>query len=58
MALEEGKDKMSIVVTPLNLLGKQNKEALDEAGIHGVAVSQQNATPQTFKVCQQSFCIS
>ena len=58
MALEEGKDKMSIVVTPLNLLGKQNKEALDEAGIHGVAVSRQNATPQTFKVCQQSFCIS
>jgi ATP-dependent helicase YprA (DUF1998 family) len=53
MALEEGKDKMSIVVTPLNLLGKQNKEALDEAGIKGVAVSRQNATPQTFKVCQQ-----
>ncbi|KAF8155084.1 hypothetical protein BJ912DRAFT_1013672, partial [Pholiota molesta] len=26
MALEDGKDKMSIVVTPLNLLGKQNVE--------------------------------
>ncbi|KAF9471509.1 hypothetical protein BDN70DRAFT_567418 [Pholiota conissans] len=24
MALEDGEDKMSIVVTPLNLLGKQN----------------------------------
>ena len=51
MALEEGKDKMSIVVTPLNLLGRQNKEALDKAGINGVAISQCNATPQTFKVC-------
>ena len=32
------KDKMSIVVTPLNLLGRQNKEALDKAGINGVAI--------------------
>jgi ATP-dependent helicase YprA (DUF1998 family) len=52
MALEEGEDKMSIVVTPLNLLGKQNKEALDTAGINGIAVSRRNATPQTFKVCR------
>ena len=53
MALEDGKDKMSIVVTPLNLLGKQNKEALDKAGIKGIAVSRHNANPQTFKVRQQ-----
>ena len=26
MALEEGRDAMTIVVTPLNLLGKQNQE--------------------------------
>jgi len=39
MALEEGKDKMSIVVTPLNLLGKQNQEALDKAGIKGIAIT-------------------
>jgi superfamily II DNA helicase RecQ len=51
MALEEGKSKMSIVVTPLNLPGKQNKEALDKAGINGVAISRHNAIPQTFKVC-------
>src|ERR1700694_5870476 len=36
MALEEGKNKMSIVVTPLNLLGEQNKTTLDEAGIKGI----------------------
>ena len=53
MALEEGEDKMSIVVTPLNLLGKQNKEALDAAGINGIVVSRRNASPETFKVRQQ-----
>jgi len=53
MALEEGKDKMSIVVTPLNLLGKQNKEALDKAGIKAIAVSRHNATPHTFMVGQK-----
>ena len=53
MALEEGKDKMSIVVTPLNLLGKQNKEALDKAGIKAIAVSRHNATPRTFMVGQK-----
>lgn len=31
MALEEGKDKMTFVVTPLNLLGKQNVDSLAEA---------------------------
>ena len=40
MAIEEGEDK--IVVTPLNLLGKQNKEALDAAGINGIAISRRN----------------
>ena len=34
----EASDKMSIVVTPLNLLGRQNKEALDKVGINGVAI--------------------
>ena len=53
MALEDGEDKMSVVVTPLNLLGKQNKEALDAAGINRVAISHCNSTPQTFKVCQR-----
>ena len=58
MALEEGKDKMSMVVTPLNLLGKQNKEALDKAGIKGIAISRRNATTQSFKVHQHLFYTS
>jgi len=58
MALEEGKDKMSIVVTPLNLLGKQNQEALDKTGIKGIAISCHNASPQTFRVCHHLFCTS
>ena len=33
MALEEGMDKMTIVVTPLNLLGKQNVQLLENAGL-------------------------
>ena len=43
MAPEDGKDKMSIVMTPLNLLRKQNKEALDKAGIKGIARDFQSA---------------
>jgi superfamily II DNA or RNA helicase len=39
MVLEEGEDKMIFVVTPLNLLGKQNVEALDKAGLNAIAVS-------------------
>ena len=33
---------VAIVVTPLNLLGKQNKEALDAAGINVIAISRRN----------------
>ena len=50
MALEEGEDKMVFVVTPLNLLGKQNVEALDKAGLSAISVSSENANPATFKV--------
>ena len=49
-ALEEGMDKMTIVVTPLNLLGKQNVQLLENAGLSAVAVSCENANPETFKV--------
>ncbi|KAF8868390.1 hypothetical protein CPB84DRAFT_1696443, partial [Gymnopilus junonius] len=49
MSLAEGKDKMMIVITPLNLLGRQNKEALDKAGLKGIAISCKNANPETFK---------
>ena len=33
MVLEEGEEEMIFVVAPLNLLGKQNVEALDKAGL-------------------------
>jgi len=33
MALEDGQDKISVVVTPLNLLGKQNVRVLEEGGL-------------------------
>ena len=40
MALEDGKkDKMTFVVTPLNLLGKQNQKELEKADLRGIAVS-------------------
>jgi len=50
MALEDEMDKMTIVVTPLNLLGKQNVEMLKNAGLSAVAISSNNANPETFKV--------
>ena len=50
MAMEEGEDKMIIVVTPLNLLGKQNVESLCHAGLHAIAVSSENANPTVYEV--------
>ena len=50
MALEDGHDKMSIVVAPLNLLGKQNIQDLEKAGLSAIPVSKKDATAETFKV--------
>ena len=47
MVLEEGEDKMIFVVTPLNLQGKQNVEALDKPGLNAIAVSSENANPES-----------
>ncbi|KAK7680591.1 hypothetical protein QCA50_016373 [Cerrena zonata] len=49
MALEDGKDKMTIVITPLNILGQQNVADLEAAGIPAIAVSADKATPEIFK---------
>ncbi|EPQ53958.1 P-loop containing nucleoside triphosphate hydrolase protein, partial [Gloeophyllum trabeum ATCC 11539] len=49
MALEEGEDKFIIIITPLNVLGKQNVEILAKAGISGVAIDSSNNTDETFK---------
>jgi superfamily II DNA helicase RecQ len=43
MAMEEGEEKMIFVVTPLNLLGKQNVDSLGQAGLRAIAVSSENA---------------
>ncbi|KIJ96062.1 hypothetical protein K443DRAFT_10882 [Laccaria amethystina LaAM-08-1] len=40
---------MTIVVTPLNLLGKQNEALLEKAGISAIAVSMKNANTETWK---------
>jgi superfamily II DNA/RNA helicase len=50
MALKEGHDAMTIVITPLNLLGKQNQDILEKAGISAIAVSMKNANTKTWKV--------
>ncbi|KAK7682120.1 hypothetical protein QCA50_014706 [Cerrena zonata] len=49
MAIEEGRDSMVVVVTPLNLLGKKNVEELSAVGISAVAVDSKSATPGVFK---------
>jgi superfamily II DNA helicase RecQ len=38
------------VVTPLNVLGKQNETILREAGLPAIAVSAENANEETFNV--------
>ena len=53
IALAEGKDKLMFVVTPLNVLGKQNESILREAGLPAVAVSAENANEETFNVSFQ-----
>jgi len=50
MALKDGLDPMVIVVTPLNLLGKQNVDSLAKMNLPAVAVDGQNASAETFRV--------
>ncbi|KAI0727731.1 hypothetical protein C8Q72DRAFT_744305, partial [Fomitopsis betulina] len=44
MALEDGQDKLIIVVTPLNILGKRNVDLLARANINGVAIDAKNVS--------------
>lgn len=48
--MEQRQKKISIVITPLNLLGKQNAGELERAGIPAIAVCKENATAEVFKV--------
>ena len=51
MAIEDGHvDKMMVVVTLLNLLGKQNVNSLANVGISAIAIDRTNAGVNTFKV--------
>ena len=50
MTREDGHDAMTIVVTPLNLLGKQNEALLEKVGISAIVVSMKNANTETWKV--------
>jgi hypothetical protein len=50
VAIEQGHlEKVSPVVTPLNLLGKQNEIKLEMVGILAIAVSNENATTETLR---------
>jgi superfamily II DNA or RNA helicase len=44
------KDGIQVVITPLNILRKQNVESLKAMGIQGITVTAENAHKQTFKV--------
>ena len=50
MALADRKDKMIFLVTPLNVLGKQNKKDLGRAGLSAIAISAENTNKETFNV--------
>ncbi|KIK72934.1 hypothetical protein PAXRUDRAFT_21420 [Paxillus rubicundulus Ve08.2h10] len=43
-------DGIQIIVTPLNMLGKQNATSLAKAGIRAIAVNSETATPLTFQL--------
>ncbi|KIK79867.1 hypothetical protein PAXRUDRAFT_160112, partial [Paxillus rubicundulus Ve08.2h10] len=47
-------ESIQIVVTPLNMLGRQNASALAKAGIKAIAISSETATPTNFTVSLDS----
>ncbi|TFK18252.1 P-loop containing nucleoside triphosphate hydrolase protein [Coprinopsis marcescibilis] len=50
MAIEEGsKDAMTFVITPLNLLGKQNEQQLKAANISAISISAANVSDVVLK---------
>lgn len=50
MSLEEGRDSMVVVVTPLNLLGRKTVEELSGVGVKAVAVDSKSANTKLFDV--------
>ena len=45
---------IQVVVTPLNLLGKQNVEMLEGAGMKAIFIGAETATPENFLVSNSS----
>ena len=43
-------DGIQIIITPLNILGKQNVDTLTGLGISGIALHAETATAKNFKV--------
>ena len=58
IALEDGIEAVVFVVTPLNFLGEQNFNSLAKVGISAIAIIQENASTQTFKVGSQTYIYS
>ena len=55
MAIEEGyDDKLIIIITPLNLLGRQNIKVLNKAGLPAVAADHSSINTKMIKVCRIS----
>jgi ATP-dependent helicase YprA (DUF1998 family) len=50
MAQEEKAKKILFVISPLNVLAKQNVETLTKVGISAIALAAENATAHTFTV--------
>jgi ATP-dependent DNA helicase RecQ len=44
-------DGIQIVVTPLNILGKQNVDSLAKVGISAITITAETATAENFQVC-------
>jgi hypothetical protein len=51
MKKADGEERTSIIVTPLNLLGKQMEDDMKASEITTVAVSHDTAKTSLFKVC-------
>ncbi|KAF6765850.1 P-loop containing nucleoside triphosphate hydrolase protein [Ephemerocybe angulata] len=49
LSISQGLKKISLVVTPLNLLGKQNALDLTSYGIPAIAISKENASAEVFQ---------
>jgi hypothetical protein len=50
MAIEDGQKPLMIVISPLNVLAKQNVQVLLDASISAIAITAENLDAQTFKV--------